>query len=69
MNIPFLDSARWEDAKEYPISLVIWMFLAILLPAEGRWADLVIMATGGIILAATIDFKGKIHRRGSVMKS
>jgi len=69
MNIQFLDSLEWKDAKEYPIALGIWMFLVILLPAEGYWIDLVFLATGGIILASTLDYKGKIHRRGSVMKS
>jgi len=69
MNIPFLDSLEWTDAKEYPITLGIWMFLVILLPAEGYWVDLVFLATGGIILASTLDYKGKIQGKGVVMKS
>jgi len=59
----FMDSLRWEDAGEYPITAGIWLFLMVLLPIESHWMELVVIAFGGILMASTLEYKGKIQKR------
>ena len=67
----FMDSLQWEDAKEYPIAAVIWVFLLATLPIEAHWMELVTLAFGGVLMASALDYKGKISKRspGVVMSS